>query len=100
VNVAKGTIQTLGAVQARENVTGFLPSNWAPDNDQIVFADEHNGVSNLYWPSRSTSQVQQLTHFDSQSGFVRAGAWSPRGDQIVFERNDMAANIYAADLHF
>jgi len=39
-----------------------------------------------------------LTHFDTKSAFVRYPAWSPKGDQIVFERNDLVANIYVGEL--
>jgi Tol biopolymer transport system component len=48
--------------------------------------------------NRTTGQVRQLTQFDSKSAFVRYPAWSPKGDQIVFERNDVVANIYVGEL--
>ena len=74
------------------------PNDWAPNNDQVVFAGQRNGVWNVYWVSRSTGRVQQLTHFQSQSGFVRYPSWSPRGDRVIFEREDLSANIYLVDL--
>ena len=53
---------------------------------------------NIYWVSRNTGRVQQLTTFDKKLAFVRYPAWSPKGDQIVFERNDLVANIYVGEL--
>jgi WD40 repeat protein len=75
-----------------------MAHDWSPDSDKIVFAGLSNGAWNIYWVSRSTGRMQQLTHFTSQSGFVRYPAWSPKNDQIVFEKNDASANIYIADL--
>ena len=43
-------------------------------------------------------RVQQLTTFENKLAFVRYPAWSPKGDQIVFERNDLVANIYVGEL--
>ena len=92
IDVTRGAIQTLvtGAVRA-------WPHDWAPDNDRIAFAESRDGTWNIYWVSKSRGQIHQLTHFDSRSGFVRAPAWSPNDNQIVFERFDLAANIYVAD---
>jgi Tol biopolymer transport system component/DNA-binding winged helix-turn-helix (wHTH) protein len=74
------------------------PHDWAPDSDRIVFAGQRGGVWNIYWVSRSTGRVEQVTRFTSQASFDRYPSWSPRGDQIVFEHNDLTANVYVADL--
>jgi Tol biopolymer transport system component len=73
-------------------------NSWSPDGDRIVFAGLRNGVWNIYWVSRSTRKVHQLTHFTSQSAFVRYPTWSPRNDQVAFEYNELEANIYVGDL--
>jgi len=93
ISPENGRIQTL----VDEPVHSWL-HDWAPNNDQIVFAGLRNGLWNVYWVSRSTKRVRQLTHFQSRSGIVRYPAWSPRGDQVVFERQGLVANIYVADL--
>ncbi len=72
--------------------------DWAPDSDKITFAGLHHDVWNIYWVSRRSGHVEKLTEFHSNSAFVRYPAWSPRNDQIVFEHNDLKANIYVADV--
>ena len=79
--------------------TQYFVYDWAPDNDRIVFAGLNQGVWNIYWIGVSTAKVEQLTHYTSQSGVVRYPSWSPKGDQILFERNDLTSNIYIADLN-
>jgi Tol biopolymer transport system component len=74
------------------------PHDWAPDSDRIVFAALRDGVWNVYWVSRSTGQVHQVTRYTSQSAFVRYPSWSPRGNQIVFEHNDLNANVFLAEV--
>jgi Tol biopolymer transport system component/DNA-binding winged helix-turn-helix (wHTH) protein len=73
-------------------------NSWSPDGNRIAFAGLRNGVWNIYWVSRSTGGVHQLTHFTSQSAFVRYPTWSPRNDQVAFEYNGLEANIYVGDL--
>jgi len=90
---AGGEVQTLV-----DNFDEAWPSGWAPDNDRIIFAGQRKGVWNVYWVSRSTHKIVQLTHFDSQSAFVRYPSWSPLNNQVVFERNELTANIYTAEL--
>ena len=90
---ADGEIRTLR--------TGFeqnFPWDWSPNGDRILTAGLRGGVWNIFWISVSTGRVQLLTHFTTQSGFVRYPSWSPRGGQILFERNDLTSNIYVADL--
>jgi serine/threonine-protein kinase len=90
---AGGKVQTLV-----DNFDEAWPSDWAPDNDRIVFAGQRNGVWNIYWVSRATRKIVPLTHFDAQSAFVRYPSWSPLNNQVVFEHNELSANIYIADL--
>jgi Tol biopolymer transport system component len=89
-----GEIRTIA-----KEFTQYYAYDWSPDGDRIVFAGLNHGVWNIYWISVSTAKVEQLTHFTSQSGVVRYPSWSPKGDQILFERNDLTSNIYIADLN-
>jgi Tol biopolymer transport system component/DNA-binding winged helix-turn-helix (wHTH) protein len=91
---AGGEIRTVA-----KELSQYFPYDWSPDSSRIVFAGLSHGVWNIYWISVSTGKVEQLTHFTSQFGSVRYPAWSPKGDQILFEHNDLTSNIYIADLH-
>jgi Tol biopolymer transport system component/DNA-binding winged helix-turn-helix (wHTH) protein len=88
-----GEIQTLVKEPAQS-----LAYDWSPDSRRISFASMQGGVWNVYWVNRGTREVRQLTHFATPSASVGDPAWSPRGDQIVFERYDQSANIYIANL--
>jgi dipeptidyl aminopeptidase/acylaminoacyl peptidase len=74
------------------------PHDWAPDSDRIAYAGLRGGVWNIYWVSVSTGRVEQVTRYGSQSAFVRYPAWSPRGDRIIFEHNELNANVFVADV--
>ena len=88
-----GEIQTLV-----KEPTQSLSYDWSPDSRRISFAGLRSGVWNIYWVDRLTRKVQQLTHFATPSASVGEPAWSPRGDQVIFERYDQSANIYVANL--
>jgi Tol biopolymer transport system component len=88
-----GEIQTLVKEPAQS-----LAYDWSPDSRRISFASMQGGVWNVNWVNRGTREVRQLTHFATPSASVGDPAWSPRGDQIVFERYDQSANIYIANL--
>ena len=93
VSPENGRIEKL-ATETDQN----FPHSWSPDGDRIAFAGRRDGVWNIYWISRSTGRVQQLTHYKSKSGFVRYPEWSPHGEEIVFERYEFTANIYVAEV--
>ena len=88
-----GEIQTLV-----KEPTQALAYDWSPDSRRISFAGLRSGVWNIYWVDRLTREVRQLTRFATPSASVGDPAWSPRGDQIIFERYDQSANIYIANL--
>jgi Tol biopolymer transport system component len=91
--IAGGEVRTLIS-----DMTQAFPHDWSPDGERISFAGQKDGVGNIYWVSRASGQVRQLTNFDSKSAFVRYPAWSPKGDRIIFERNNVVANIYVGEL--
>jgi Tol biopolymer transport system component len=73
-------------------------NSWSPDGTRIAFAGLRNGVWNIYWVSRTTGELHQLTHLTSQASFVRYPTWSPKNDRLAFEYNAFEANIYVGDL--
>lgn len=89
-----GEVQTLV-----KDLTQALAYDWSPDSRRISFAGLQGDVWNIYEVDRLTREVRQLTHFATPSASVGEPAWSPRGDEIIFERYDQSANIYIANLH-
>ena len=74
------------------------PSDWAGDNERIVFAGQRDGVWNVYTVSRTTREVKQITAFTSPAGYVRYPIWSPRAARVVFERSSDIAQVWTATL--
>ena len=74
------------------------PYSWSPDGDKIVFAGQRNGIWNIYWVSRTTKEQKQLTHYSKLNEFVRYPAWSPLGNQIVYEHAETTGNIWLMEL--
>ena len=75
------------------------PHSWSPDGDKIVFAGQRRGVWDIWWVSRSSGRVEKVTDHGGDLGvFVRSPAWSPLGDQIVYERRDTTGDIWLAHL--
>ena len=74
------------------------PNAWSPDGEWIAFAAERAAVWNLWAVSRRTHETRQLTHFKGANGYVRWPTWSPRGDRIIFERNQVHADVWLTQL--
>ena len=72
--------------------------SWSPDGDKIVFSGQREGVWNIYWISLKTKEQKQLTHYSKLNAFVRYPAWSPLGNQIVYEYAETTANIWMMEL--
>ena len=74
------------------------PHSWSPDGDKIAFVGQRDGVWNVYWVSRTTKEEKQLTHYTNQNMFVRYPAWSPLGNQIVYEHVEFTGNVWLMEL--
>ena len=72
--------------------------DWSHDGDKIAFAGQRNGIWNIYWVSRSTKIQKQLTNYQKLNAFVRYPAWSPLGNQIVYEYAETTGNIWMMEL--
>jgi len=72
--------------------------DWSHDGDKIAFAGQRNGIWNIYWVSRSTKEQKQLTNYSKLNAFVRYPAWSPLGNQIVYEYAETTGNIWVMEL--
>jgi Tol biopolymer transport system component len=70
------------------------PCSFSPDGDRVAFAGLRRGYWNVFWVSRTSKEVRQLTRFTRLSSYVRYPAWSPRGDRLVFERAQTQGNVW------
>jgi Tol biopolymer transport system component len=78
--------------------TKDFPAGWSPDGDKIVFASRRNDIWNIYWISRTTKEQKQLTNYSKLNAFARYPAWSPLGNQIVYEYAEITGNIWMVEL--
>ena len=72
--------------------------SWSPDGDKIAFAGFRDGVWNIYSVAVSTKEQKQLTHYSKLNAFARYPAWSPSGNQIVYEYAETIGNIWLIEL--
>lgn len=72
--------------------------SWSPDGDKIVFAGFRNGYWNIWWVSVSTKAQKQVTNYSKLNAYVRYPAWSPLGNQIVYEHAETTSNIWMLEL--
>jgi Tol biopolymer transport system component len=94
-------VMPAGGGQSAQLTSGHGKSwahSWSGDGDKITFAGQRDGVWNIYWISRSTKVEKQLTHYTKANSFVRYPAWSPLGNQIVYEYAEITSNIWMMEL--
>ncbi len=70
------------------------PYSLSPDGDKVAFAGFRDGVWNVWWVSRTSGERMQLSHFTDTNAYVRYPSWSPRGDQLVFERSRTSGDLW------
>jgi Tol biopolymer transport system component/DNA-binding winged helix-turn-helix (wHTH) protein len=75
------------------------PNSWSPDGERIVFAGSRDGIWNIWWVSRADNTEKRLTRYTQLNAYVRRPAWSPLGNQIVYEHVESTGNIYVVDLN-
>jgi Tol biopolymer transport system component/DNA-binding winged helix-turn-helix (wHTH) protein len=75
------------------------PNSWSPDGERIVFAGSRDGIWNIWWVSRSDKTEKRLTRYTQLNAYVRRPAWSPLGNQIIYELVETTGNIYIVDLN-
>lgn len=85
-------------VQLTFDVGDSWPFGWSPDGDQIAFAGSRDGIWNIWWVARSDKSQKQLTRNNRAGVLMRFPAWSPLGNQIVYEQAELTGNIYVMDL--
>ena len=68
--------------------------SWSPDGDKIAFAGFRDGHWNVWWVSLGTKRQKQVTNYTKLNAYVRYPAWSPLGNQIVYEYAETTGNIW------
>jgi Tol biopolymer transport system component/DNA-binding winged helix-turn-helix (wHTH) protein len=86
--------------QITHGLTPAFLGRWSPDGRRVLLAAPNRDRWNVYWVSVRDHQVVQITHFEERwaEGFVRYPIWSPRGDQIVFERARAWGDVWLGEL--
>ncbi|HEU0174323.1 MAG TPA: winged helix-turn-helix domain-containing protein [Blastocatellia bacterium] len=74
------------------------PGSWSPGGDKIAFAGQRDGVWNIWWVSRDGRAQKRVTNYTKLNIYVRYPAWSPRGNQIVYEYAETTGNIWMMEL--
>ena len=70
------------------------PGSWGPDGDRIAFAGQRQGIWNIYWVARGDHRVKRVTGYQKPNTYVRYPAWSPRGDQVIYEYAETRGNVW------
>jgi Tol biopolymer transport system component len=70
------------------------PYSWSPDGRRIAAAVLRDGFWNVFWIDRETGEERQLTDYRQLTAYVRWPAWSPRGDQIVYEYAETVGDLW------
>ncbi|HYY59494.1 MAG TPA: winged helix-turn-helix domain-containing protein [Pyrinomonadaceae bacterium] len=85
-------------VQLTFDVGQSFAHSWSPDGERIAFAGFRKGFWNVWWVSRKDKTQKQLTNHSKLNAYVRYPAWSPLGNQIVYEYAETTGNIWLAEL--
>ncbi len=73
------------------------PNSFSPDGRAILFAGFRDGFWNLWTVDRTTKAETRLTQYASPGIYVRYPAYSPKGDQIVYELAETNGNIWMVE---
>ena len=71
---------------------------WSPAGDRIAFAGQRDGIWNIWWVALRDGSEKRVTGYTKPNTYVRYPAWSPRGDQIVYEYAQTTGNVWTMDL--
>jgi Tol biopolymer transport system component len=93
VPTSGGPLRRLTAARGQSWVHGF-----SPDSMRVVFAGQRDGVWNVYWVPREGGEERRVTNNTAVGVFIRYPAWSPRGDQIVYEYAAVRGNVWVMTL--
>lgn len=70
------------------------PWSWSADGKEIAISGHWDGIWNVYMIDAATGAAKPVTHNTLARVFVRYPAWPPKGNQLVFERNETSGNLF------
>ncbi len=73
------------------------PYSFSPDGDKVAYVRLSNGTWDLWWVSSRTGARRRLTHNEPSTSYVRYPAWSPRGDEVVYESAETAGDLWLVE---
>jgi Tol biopolymer transport system component/DNA-binding winged helix-turn-helix (wHTH) protein len=106
LQVQRGSDTQVGVVSLRDGEVQLLTSepgtrwggSWSPDGEKYAYTALRDDRWNLCWVSLADPQERKLTDYSLSRSYVRYPAWSPQGDQIVFEYADTTGEIWLLEL--
>lgn len=78
--------------------THSWPGEFTADGRGVVYAAQRGGVWNVCSADVATGAERCLTSYTRFDGYVRMPVLSPSGDRVVFERTEIAANLWLGRL--
>jgi Tol biopolymer transport system component/DNA-binding winged helix-turn-helix (wHTH) protein len=106
LQVQRGSDTQVGVVSLHDREVQLLTDepgtrwggSWSRDGERYAYAALRDDRWNLWWVSLADRKERRLTDYSLARSFVRYPAWSPRGDQIVFEYADTTGDIWLVQL--
>jgi Tol biopolymer transport system component len=106
LQVQRGADTQVGVVSLSDREVRLLTTepgtrwggSWSPEGDKYAYAALRDDRWNLWWVSLADGRERRLTDYSLPRSYVRYPAWSPRGDQIVFEYADTTGEIWQLQL--
>jgi Tol biopolymer transport system component/DNA-binding winged helix-turn-helix (wHTH) protein len=68
--------------------------SWSPDGRKIAAALFRNGRWDLRWIDAENGATGVITESAVPNVYVRYPEWSPRGDNVVYERGELRGNVW------
>ena len=100
VRVSAGSELWLAPVDGREprRLVDALGESWpysfSPDDSKIAFAGRRDGSWDIFQVDVEDRRVKPLTESRSLTGYVRYPAWSPKGDQVIYEKSETSSDLF------
>jgi Tol biopolymer transport system component len=93
IRVSDGSVRKLTSEHGQTWVR-----SWSPDGKKIAAAFFRGGKWDLRWIDAINGGVGVITEAAAPNIYVRYPEWSPRGDNVVYERGELRGNVWMVRL--